>query len=191
MTSYKQILDELRGADTPLVRWGLVAVILILLWAMVYDPFLGWKAAQLEQLSMRSEKQLKLNGLKDSIEQWRVAKDSYQAEYTGRSRLLFQGGAVVNQGRIQQIVSDLAKKHQLTMINQKSFAPEPESEVGKRLPVSVLLKGNTNDAVRFVSDVSSYHKMLVIDQIRFSRQRKGIMTLTLNLSGFLLESTDE
>lgn len=185
--SLKQLAQELRNAETSTVRWGVVAIAVILIWTLVLVPFSAWKSSRHEHLQMRIDRQVRLDALKNSSAEWNQAKRVYEAAFAKLSDSLFQtDGAVVSQGEIQTILRQLAEKNKLTLSNQASLEAVPFVELGVRLPVTAILSGNTNDVMNFIADIASHPKLLVLEQIQLSRQRENQMTLSIAVTGYLL-----
>lgn len=189
---YKRLWRELRDNDSLVVQWGILASLLLLLWGFIYDPFVQWKQAKTEMLLSQVERQHKLVALKENGAAWIAAQTAYQAQFIGQGERFFQSaGPVVAQGELQGLVRSIAQKYNLQVSNQASYDVAPVADVGQRLPISVLVSGNTNDAMRFIAELSAYPKLLVIEQILLTRQSENQINLTVNLSGFMLGAGNE
>lgn len=192
LNTYKKLLREYRDNDSLLVHWGVVAAVALLFWGVVYDPFSAWKEARFEFLQQQAEREQKLSALKQSSAEWLEAKTLYEAAMSQQAERFFQtSGPVVAQGDLQNVVRSIAQKYQLQISNQASYEVVPHDGIGLRLPISILVTGNTNDAVRFIADLSSYPKLMVIEQVLFTRQRENEVSLTISLSGYMLGVNDE
>jgi Tfp pilus assembly protein PilO len=189
---YKRLLRELRDNDSLVVQWGIVFCVFLLLWGFIIDPFSQWKSSKTEMLQSQVDRQHKLESLKDNGDAWIAAQTAYQEYFTKQSERFFQAaGPVVAQGELQGLVRGIAQKYGLQIANQASYDVSPIEGIGQRLPISVLVSGNTNAAMNFIADVSSYPKLLVIEQILLTRQNENQVNLTVNLSGFMLGAGDE
>lgn len=187
LETYKKLLREYRDNDSLLVHWGVVVTIALLFWGLIYEPFSVWKESRFEFLSQQAEREQKLTALKQSSAEWLAAKETYELAMSKQAERFFQtSGPVVAQGELQSLVRTIAQKYRLQVSNQASYDVVPHELLGQRLPISVLVTGNTNDAMRFIADLSSYPKLMVIEQMLITRQRENEVSLTLNLSGFLL-----
>jgi Tfp pilus assembly protein PilO len=192
LARYKKELQDLRDSDSLLMQWGVIAMVAILVWSFVIVPFSTWKTERFERIEQQAEKEQRLISLKESVQEWRNARTGYEEIFTKQAERFFQSaGPVAAQGELQGILSRIAQKYELRVVNQASYDPQPESGLGQRLPVSIMVSGNTSNIIRFVADVSAYPKLLVIEQALFNRQRANEMNLTLNVSGFMLGGGDE
>lgn len=192
LAKYKKELQDLRDNDSLLVQWGGVVMVLILVWSFVIEPFSVWKAERFERLAQQAENQQRLLSLKASIDEWRTTRARYEEIFTVQSERFFQSaGPVAAQGELQGILARTAQKYGLQVINQTSYEPQPEPGLGQRLPVSIMVRGNTANSIRFLAEVSAHPKLLLIEQTLFSRQRENEMNLTINVTGFMLGGGDE
>jgi Tfp pilus assembly protein PilO len=192
LNTYKKLLREYHDNDSLLVHWGVVVTIVLLFWGLLYDPFVTWKEARFELLSQQAEREQRLNSLKQSSAEWNAAKELYEAALSRQAERFFQtSGPVVAQGDLQNLVRSIAQKYQLQVSNQASYEVVPQEGIGQRLPISILVTGNTNDVVRFIADISTYPKLMVLEQMLLTRQRENEVSLSLNLSGYMLGVTDE
>jgi Tfp pilus assembly protein PilO len=189
---YKRLLRELRDNDSLVVQWGIVFCVLLLFWGFIIDPFSQWKTAKIEMLQSQVDRQHKLESLKENGDAWIAAQSSYQEYFAKQSERFFQAaGPVVAQGELQGLVRGIAQKHGLQISNQASYDVSPADGIGQRLPISILVSGNTNSAMSFIAELSSYPKLLVVEQILLTRQNENQVNLTVNLSGFMLGAADE
>lgn len=192
LDSYKKLLREYRDSDSLLVHWGVVVTAVLLFWGLFYEPFVAWKESRFELLSQQAAREQRLASLKLSSAEWVSAKEQYEAAMSQQAERFFQtSGPVVAQGDLQNLVRTIAQKYQLQISNQASYDVVPYEGIGQRLPISILVTGNTNDVVRFIADLSAYPKLMVLEQMLLTRQRENEVSLTLNLSGYMLGVADE
>jgi hypothetical protein len=183
---------EIEGADSPLVRWGGIASILIILWSFVLSPYLQWHDQQGLLFSQNIRKVGKLQALQAAEKKWQQAELIYQQAEADMLTTLFQQPSYVSaQTTLLTLLRQAAKTHNLIIISQHLEESEKEPMIGQRMSITLALKGKLADLLSLIDNLSQHTKLLDIGKLAIHKGRRTTLTATLMVSGFRSTTSTE
>lgn len=196
MLSIKQYIAHIRdiqGMDSPIVRWGSLLTILIILWSGVISPYMQWHHQQHQQMTQKIRKVSRLQALQAAEQNWQKAEQEYlQAEEIMMKSLFQQPSYVTAQTALLELLRKIIKSHQLTLASQHLEESEQEPVIGQRIGITLQLQGELINILRFIHDVSVAKQLLNIEKITMGKStKKESLTVTLKINGFRQHKSTE
>jgi len=195
MSLIQQLKAELNSGKTlssPIVRWGIIASIIIILWSFVATPYMQWRQTQLQQHSKQLKQISRLQALKLAAQDWQQAEQHYQQANEQMLKALFQQSSYVTaQTELINLIRKQAKQHQITIDSQRLQESENQSNIGQRIGVTLRLHGELANTLRLIHSLSQHKKLLTIETIRIAKSRNNTMTITLKINGYRLTSATQ
>lgn len=190
MKAIKQQLSrwrEIEGMDSPLVRWGGLLSILIILWSSILSPYLQWNTQQKKLFNQKIRKASSLQALQSAEKKWQQAEQQYEQVKQDMLTALFQQPSYVSaQTTLLTLLRELAKKHQITIISQHLEENEEEPSIGQKIGITLSLKGELSGLLSFIDSLSQHDKLLNIEKLSLYKNRNISIAASLKISGFRL-----
>jgi hypothetical protein len=188
--SYDQLKLSLGGSmagemDSPLVRWSIAGIAVILLWVGLLDPLLGWRDGLAEQVQRNAKKTVRLLALQEQAEEWSQAEQGAVAALQQRLELLFmQPTDTAAQAVLQQLLSGQIEVRGLRIESQKLIEPEDMPGIGRKLGVAINLRGSLINVLQLLDDISKARHVLEIENWVMRRDRNGSIGVQLTVNGY-------
>jgi hypothetical protein len=188
--SYDQLKLSLGGSmagemDSPLVRWSIAGIAVILLWVGLLDPLLGWRDGLAEQAQRNAKKTVRLLALQEQAEEWSQAEQGAVAALQQRLELLFvQPTDTAAQAVLQQLLSGQIEVRGLRIESQKLIEPEDMPGIGRKLGVAINLRGSLINVLQLLDDISKARHVLEIENWVMRRDRNGSIGVQLTVNGY-------
>ena len=190
MKAIKQQLSrwrEIEGMDSPLVRWGGLLSILIILWSSILSPYLQWNTQQKKLFNQKIRKASSLQALQSAEKKWQQAEQQYEQVKQDMLTALFQQPSYVSaQTTLLTLLRELAKKHQITIVSQHLEENEEEPSIGQKIGITLSLKGELSGLLSFIDSLSQHDKLLNIEKLSLYKNRNISIAASLKISGFRL-----
>jgi len=183
-------LRSMPGLEGPMVRWGIVGIVFILLWAMLFEPYLDWRTGQAAMLDSQAAKLERLQALTEASDSWKQADVVFKQRTENLKGLFFQGSsyAVSQTDLLQYIRKDIGKFH-LVIESQRLLDAEPMPKIGEKAAIYLRLHGKLSDMLAFADALSRSPKLLSIDSLYIAKLRKDEALMQLELAAYRLLAT--
>jgi hypothetical protein len=194
--SYRQLKSTLGRSvggemDTPLARWSIAAIAVILVWLWLLDPLLGWRNDLAEQAERNAKKAVRLLALQEQAEAWSQAEQDTVAALQQQLAMLFlQPTDTAAQAVLQQLLSGRIEARGLTIESQKLIEPEDMPGIGRKLGVAVNLRGSLANILQLLDDISKARHVLEIDNWMMRRDRNGSIGVQITVYGYRGEQVE-
>jgi hypothetical protein len=160
-------------ADTPLIRWSILAISLIIAWFVLVEPLQGWRVALGEQLDQNAQQAVRLNSLQQRASSWEEAEvlavNAFEEEIQS---LYLQTSDTAAQAVIQGSLQEQCKVLGITIESQRLIDPEDYPVVGRKLAVALNLRGNLADILELLDIIGRASHVLQVDRW-FIRKDQG------------------
>lgn len=190
MTFFKQHLakiQNLQDIDSPIVRWGSLLTVFIILWTVLFAPYLQWRGEQHQQLKQKIRKVSRLQALQAAEKKWQKAEQQYQQAETDMLDSLFQQSSYVTaQTELLNLLRQAIKKYNLTLQSQHLEESEQEPNIGQRISITLKLTGELISILRFTDNLSHHAKLLTIEKFYINKGTQQKLAVTLKVNGFRL-----
>jgi len=177
--------------EGPLVRWGVLFTVVVLLWTMLLTPWLDWKEERESLIEVQRNKAARLMGMQSRVEEWSNAENSFRQTVGGLSAAIFESTSDTGaQAELQLLLRGLVKKNGLNIQSQRFMDSEGEGDWGQRIRVSMNLKGDVEGVYHLLGDLARHPKILVIEKLFLGNQPIGLM-VQIQVAGFRHVSENE
>ena len=169
-------------SDSPLVRWSVLAIAVIVIWVWVLEPLQTWTTDLQAQVQRNADKATRLLALEKNIDHWLTAQQEARLALADAEKAMFVSSSnTQSQASIQSLLLALAESRGLNLESRKLIEAEVMPPIGTRLGIEVGLRGDLVDLLHFVDDVSRNEKLFVIDRwlIQMERNKKAYARFTL------------
>ena len=191
MNQYLEQLKSLRAGaaaaelDSPLVRWCLAAIAVILVWVWLLEPLQDWRAGLAEQTERNARKAVRLIALQERATEWAEAEQAATDFLQQQLGLLFmQPSDTAAQSVMQQLLVTVIEARGLRIESQKLIAPEVAPGLGQRIGVAVNMKGNLAQVLQLLDDISNSRHIVEIGNWLMRRERNGDISLQMTVYGY-------
>ena len=172
-------------ADSPIIRWSVLAMGMIAVWVWCIEPLQIWKDDLHEQVARSAERTARLIAIEDNADRWIEARvEAGQALSAAGHQLLAGTTDTQSQAFLQTTLQQIAEGSGLMVEAQKLLSPEPIEGVGMQLAVELSVRGALVDLLYFLGDVSRSEKLLVIDYWTMQMQKDGTVFARTTITGF-------
>lgn len=186
-----KLLQRLRAAwlqsDTPLVRWGIVVVGLILCWSLLVAPYLDWRQQRAELIRAHAQQAVKLRLLLASAPQWRQANQRAQQRLQQWLPRLFRNSSeAAAQADLVRLMLKTARKYHITLQSQRLLEPEQQGAL-RRIMAFMIFHGKRSDVLAFLDAAARLPQLVVLDRVDINRHAAtGDTAIRCRVSGFRL-----
>lgn len=169
-------------SDSPLIRWSVLAIAVIVIWVWVVEPLQIWTKDLQDQVERNADKAARLLALEKNADQWLTAQQEARLALAEAEHIMFVSlSNTQSQASIQSSLLELAESRNLNLESRKLIEAETMQPIGTRLGIEVGLRGELVDLLYFMDDVSHSEKLFVIDRwiIQIERNKKAYARFTL------------
>ncbi len=169
-------------SDSPLVRWSVLAIAVIVIWVWVVEPLQTWTTDLQAQVARNADKAARLLALEKNVDRWLTAQQEARLALADAEQAMFVSSSnTQSQASIQSLLLALAESRNLNLESRKLIEAEVMPPIGTRLGIEVGLRGELVDLLHFMDDVSRNEKLFVIDRwlIQMERNKKAYARFTL------------
>lgn len=170
-------------SDSPLIRWSVLAIAVIVIWVWVVEPLQIWTKDLQDQVERNADKAARLLALEKNADQWLTAQQEARLALAEAEQVMFVSlSNTQSQASIQSSLLELAESRNLNLESRKLIEAETMQPIGTRLGIEVGLRGELVDLLYFMDDVSHSEKLFVIDRwiIQIERNKKAYARFTLS-----------
>jgi len=190
-TSLVKLWGDLRaqpGMDEPLVRWGLVVILLVFFWSFAVSPYIAWRDIRQNSMDIQAQKAAKVQGLKASSKAWKQSFAEHAKDMEPLTNALFQNASYAGaQASLLKMIVGLLQAHHLRLDSQRLLDAEIEKGFGQRIGVFLRAQGSRNDILSFIDAVSAANKLIVLEKLYVGGgQGSTDMMLQFQATGFRL-----
>jgi len=190
MEKMAEVFANLRsqpGMDEPLVRWGLLGILVICLWAFMLSPYLDWRDMRQSSIDMQAHKAMKTLALKAVSGAWKESSEQHRKVMETLTGALFQASSYASsQAALLNMMVALLQKHHLKLDSQRLLDVELEKNLGQRVGVFLRVQGSKADALTFIDAVSRSDKLVVLERLYVSSVQGSGVLLQFQATGFRL-----
>ena len=173
--------------DSPIVIWGGLLSLGIILWALILMPYVQWRDQQYKQFDQKIKKVSRLQALQEAADEWQQAQQQFQtAEEQMVASLFQQTSYVTAQTELLTLLRKEIKNNSLKLESQRLQESETEKNIGQRISITLRLKGELINVLQLIHNISQHSKLLNIDKLYINKGRQNKMAVTLQVSGFRL-----
>ena len=178
-------LDGIKAqSDSPVVKWSVLAMAVIVVWIWVIEPVQVWQSELLSQLDVSERKASRMLALEENADQWLNAEAEAATVYVDLEDLLFDARSDTQaQADIQNLLSGLANERGVSVVSQKAIPGERLGAVGVRLAVELGLRGELPALLGFIEDISRSEKLFVIDHLILQVDRRRQASARFTVAG--------
>lgn len=180
-------LQSASAIDTPLVRWGVLAILLIMFWTLLLTPYLDWRDQQQSLIAAHAAKAARILSLQASAAQWRTAKQAHDKATVAMVNLLFPGSSyAASQATLLQIIYGYIKQFHLAVDSQRMIDAEPIQGVGQQVAIYFRVRGTMANTLGLIDAIAHHPKLLLLDHLYIGKERSGKTLLQFQANGFRL-----
>lgn len=185
----KNQLKTIEGSDSPIVRWGVLLSVYLIVQQWLIDPYFEWRDETLQQLEANQHQIDSLTALKNSEEKWRNAltKSEQAMTATGQAFITASSYALAQQTMYNQ-VQELITRFQLKIDSQRLQEAKP-APFGEQIDLQLNLSGHLFDIISFLDALSSAEQVYRFEQLYISVNGEQA-SLRMTLSGFRLQTPE-
>jgi len=157
----------MRGdAVSPVVRWGVLLIALIILWFAMVEPFLVWRSERFDALSNRISKVERMVAMQQVAETWINAEQDFGEAIKAVGPLFIDGDSyAVAQSKLTALVRKQAASFHMTVKSQHLRDSEPVAGLGEAIGVDLNMQGKLADALALVDVLVRFPRLLTIDSL--------------------------
>jgi Tfp pilus assembly protein PilO len=182
---YLKRFQALPGAEGVRLRWGIVLIGVIVVWAMLFVPYIDWRAHKIEWVNAQSAKLQRLQGLTKASASWKQADIDFQQELDTESTLFFHGSSyAVAQTSLLQYLRKNISHHHLTLESQRLLNAEMSPAVGEKIAIHLRLKGELSELLAFMDTLAQSSYLLTMESVYIASVRDGEALLQLELAAY-------
>jgi len=165
---------KLQEADTPLVRWSVFAIGLLVLWFWLVEPLQQWRLSLEKQISQNARQAVRLVSLKEQAEHWAAAEQqAITALEEEMNSLFLQASDTAAQAKMQELLQKTCRTRNVTIVSQKLLPAEPEAIIGRKLAIAMDLRGELADILAILDDLSTARRLVTIERWILKRDKRG------------------
>lgn len=184
ITNWRDIA-QLQEADTPLVRWSIFAIGLLVLWFWLVEPLQQWQQSLEKQIAQNARQAVRLVSLKEQAEHWVVAEQqAISALEEEMSMLFLQASDTAAQAKMQELLQQTCRARNITIVSQKLHPAEPEPIIGRKLAIAMDLQGELVDMLGLLDDLSNLHRLISIERWMLKHDEKRGAYAQIVIAGF-------
>jgi len=184
MTNWRDI-TQLQEADSPLVRWSVFAIGLLVLWFWLVEPLQQWRLSLEKQVSQNARQAVRLVSLKEQAVHWAEAEQQAITALEEEMNTLFlQASDTAAQARMQELLQQVCRTRNVTIVSQKLLPAEPEAIIGRKLSIAMDLRGELADVLGVLDDLSNAHHLVTIERWTLKRDRNRGALAQIVIAGF-------
>jgi len=178
-------LRSAEGVDAPIVRWGVLLIISIILWNLLLIPYLEWREQKIEMVQMQVSKVERLRALSSVADQWQAAEVAFSNEAKKLAPLFFQASSyAVAQTDLLTLVHQYLGRFHLIIDSQRLLDAELVSGLGESVGLDLRMHGKLVDILAFVDALSHDSHLLNIDSLYIAKQGDDGAVLQVGLKGY-------
>jgi len=165
----KKILAQLSvqsDSASPLVRWGILVIVLIILWFAMVEPFLIWRGERMDALNRRIDKVERMVAMQQGADTWISAEQDYSKAMKAVGPLFIEGDSyAIVQGKFMALVRKQAGLHKLVVKSQHLRDRVVVPHLGEAVGIDLHLQGHLTDALAFIDALIRTPRLLTIDSL--------------------------
>jgi len=187
-------MAKLQEADTPLVRWSVFAIGLLVLWFWLVEPLQQWRQSLEKQVSQNARQAVRLVSLKEQAEHWAAAEQQAITALEEEMNTLFlQASDTAAQAKMQELLQKICRTRNVTIVSQKLLPAEPEAIIGRKLAIAMDLRGELADILAILDDLSTARRLVTIERWILKRDKRGAFAqiVIAGFRGVAGDSSDE
>jgi len=182
---YLQGLNVGAETDSPLVRWSILVILLILFWVWLIEPLQKWRSELDEKAARDAEVAVRLAALQESAAEWTDAYREAEAALEAAMPLYFlEQSDTAAQAVMQQLLSNQARLRGVQVESSKLIEAEIVPKLGSRLGIAMNLRGELVAVLQLLDDISRANHVVVIDRWQMRRERNNVISAQITVSGF-------
>jgi type II secretory pathway component PulM len=187
IAQFKTEWSNRQNFDSPIVIWGGLLSLGIILWALIIMPYLQWRDQQYQQFDQKIKKVSRLQALQEAADEWQQAQQQFQtAEEQMVASLFQQTSYVTAQTELLNILRKEIKNNSLKIESQRLQESETEKNIGQRISITLRLQGELINVLQLIHNLSQHSKLLNIEKLYINKSRQNKMAVSLQVSGFRL-----
>jgi len=184
------------GMDTPLVRWGMLLIVVIVLWAMVIAPFMAWRDEQADYLETRIARVERLLAMQQATDVWLKAQQQYAEAVKASAPAFIAGDSfAVAQSNMLTLLRQAVQQYHLTVESQHLAEPRLVDGLGQEIGIDLRLHGRLADVLAFMDALARHVRLLVADSVYIAPvagQRSGDdMLLLIGVHAYRMAASSE
>ncbi len=189
LSGYIARLQQMPGADGPLVRWGIVCITAIFLWFILLAPWEQMLEHEREMLASQSMEAARLYALQSRVDVWKHADQQFRQALAQASQSLLQNASeTIAQSELQKLVQAMIKKHHLKVETQQFIQVAVEPGLGKKVGIELRLTGSMIDGYRFLDTLARNRHLLIIEKLHLGHRNSGDIGIVVRVAGFIAVS---
>lgn len=182
-------LKNSQGADTPLVRWGVLSSILMIAQMWIIDPYLEWRQQQQDLLQTHQRKIVTLTGLQNSVDKWRQALQESESYLQQNEQAFISASSyALAQQKMYNLVHDQISVNQLKIDSQR-LEEAKNIPLGEQIQLQLNLSGKMFDIVNFIDAISQAPQLFNFDQLYIAQNQQDAM-VRITLSTYRLQTVN-
>jgi len=187
LNAYWRQLAAMPGSDSPLLRWGLLLVAVIMFWALIFEPYQAWSELCKDVLQSQIHKVETLRGLQLSSTAWAQTKKDYSAAIEVTRPLFFQTASyAMAQSELSSYLITMVVASHLKLDSQRLLDMEPVELMGEQVAVYLRIRGNLADMLEFLDSIAQGKKLVLLDDLYIGVDNYGKATMQFKAFSFRL-----
>jgi hypothetical protein len=177
------------GMETPLVRWGVLFSLLIILENVLIEPYFSWRQQQLNLIQAHSRQIAALTALQKSIKAWQSAlKLSNLYLKQNDSAFINAPSYALAQQKMYNRLQTEVTQQQLKMDSQRLLAAKTVA-LGEQIGLQLNLSGQMLHLIDFLDVIAHAPELFTVEKLILS-QSQTEATLNITLSSYRLQRID-
>lgn len=182
-------LKNSQGADTPLVRWGVLLSVLMIAQMWIIDPYLEWRQQQQDLIQTHQRKIGTLIALQNSVEKWRQALQESESHIQQNEQAFISASSyALAQQKMYNLVHDQINLNQLKIDSQR-LEEAKNIQLGEQIELQLNLSGKMFDIINFIDAISQAPQLFNFDQLYIAQNQEDAM-LRIRLSTYRLQTVN-
>ena len=121
-------------SDSPVVRWSVLAIAVIVIWVWVVEPLQIWTTDLQAQVARNADKATRLLALEKNVDHWLTAQQEARLALADAKQAMFVSSSnTQSQASIQSLLLALAESRNLNLESRKLI--EAEVPAANRYPL--------------------------------------------------------
>lgn len=181
---FKEVSKEslLNDLNSPLVQWVSLIIVSIILYSLIYEPYLDYRAQMRDSMFADMKKIERLERIKNSRDTLERQSKAINEQY---NQLL--GGLLdsknYNRGVAEQVglIEIAYKENSLTFGSRRFQEPTVRPWVGEKISSQWSFSGGSQSVVDFIYNLSTLNKIIIPEKIAITikNDQKAEMTTSL------------
>ena len=185
LMNYWRQLAAMPGSDSPLLRWGVLSVAVIMFWGLILEPYQAWSDMRKEMLQSQLHKVERLRGLQHSAKDWSQASQDYSAAIEKTRPVFLQAASyAMAQSELSSYVIAMAGTAHLKLDSQRLLDMELVESMGEQVAVYLRVRGKLADMLAFVDAVAQADKLVLLDDLYIGVDTYGKATMQFKAFSF-------